>query len=104
MDSVSAHQKGMPMASHRRNQWVAHCIVGLADSARFSDNRLAAACFAEALAVAAGSAALLAVAGPILVAALLIAVKFLDSSRPPIAGFPLPGCDKPARCARETPA
>ena len=56
MDSVSAHQKGMPMASHHRNQRAGRCIVGLADSARFADNRLAA-CFAVALAVAAGSAA-----------------------------------------------
>ena len=53
---------------------MARCIVGLADSARYADNHLAAACFAVALAVAAGSAALLAVAGPIRCSAL-----FLDS-------------------------
>ena len=64
MDSVSAHQKGMPMASHHQNQLAARCIVGLADSARYADNRLAAACFAVALAVAAGSAALPVVAAP----------------------------------------
>ena len=64
MDSVSAHQKGMPMASHHRNQQVARCIVELADSARFADNRLAAACFAAELAVAADSAAWLAADGP----------------------------------------
>ena len=52
------------MASHHQNQLVARCVVGLADSARFADNRLAAACFAEALAVVAGSAAWLVVAGP----------------------------------------
>ena len=61
------------MASHHQNQLVARCIVGLADSARFADNRLAAACFAVvlagavavvALAVAAGSAALPVVAVP----------------------------------------
>ena len=83
MDSVSAHQKGMPMASHHRNQQAERCIVGLADSARFADSRLADACFAVvlagavavvALAVAAGSAALPVVAGPIRCSAL-----FLDS-------------------------
>ena len=56
MDSVSAHQKGMPMASHHQNQLVARCIVALADSERFADNHLvAAACSAVALAFAAGS-------------------------------------------------
>ena len=65
MDSVSAHQKGMPMASHHQNQLVARCIVALADSERFADNHLvAAACSAAALAVAADSAALLVEAGP----------------------------------------
>ena len=65
MDSVSAHQKGMPMASHHQNQLVARCIVALADSERFADNHLvAAACSAEALAVAADSAALLVAVGP----------------------------------------
>ena len=53
------------MASHHQNQLVARCIVALADSERFADNRLAAACFAVALAAAADSAALLVVAGPI---------------------------------------
>ena len=73
MDSVSAHQKGMPMASHHQNQLAARCIVVMADSARFADNRLAA-CFAVELAVAADSAAWLVVAGPTLHSAL-----FLDS-------------------------
>ena len=57
MDSVSAHQNGMPMASHHQNQLVARCIVALADSARYADNRLAAACFAAALVAAVDSAA-----------------------------------------------
>ena len=74
MDSVSAHQKGMPMASHHQNQLAARCIVAPADSARFADNRPAAACFVVALAVAAGSAALLVVADPIRRSA-----RFLDS-------------------------
>ena len=74
MDSVSAHQKGMPMASHHQNQLAARCIVAPADSARFADNRLAAACFADALAVAADSAAWLVEAGPI-----RRSVPFLDS-------------------------
>ena len=65
------------MASHHQNQLVARCIVGLADSARYADNRLAAACFAVvlavsvaavALAVAAGFAEWLVAAGPILLA------------------------------------
>ena len=64
MDSVSAHQKGMPTASHHQNQLVARCIVALADSARYAGNRLAAACFAVSLAAAAGSEALLVVADP----------------------------------------
>ena len=65
MDSVSAHQKGMPMASHHQNQLVARCIVALADSERFADNHLvAAACSAVALAFAADSAAWLVVADP----------------------------------------
>ena len=34
----------MPMASHQQNQLAARCIAELADSARFSDNRLAVAC------------------------------------------------------------
>lgn len=68
---------------------MARCIVGLADSERFADIHLAAACFAAALAdlaedcgilaVAADSDALLAVAGPIPVVALLVVAKFLDS-------------------------
>ena len=62
------------MASHHQNQLVARCIVALADSERFADNRLAAACFADALAVAAGSVALPVVAGPTRRSAL-----FLDS-------------------------
>ena len=72
------------MASHHQNQLVARCIVVLADSARFADNRLAAAYFAVALAdlaedcgilaVAAGSAALPVVAVPI-----RRSVQFLDS-------------------------
>ena len=75
MDSVSAHQKGMPMASHHQNQLVARCIVALADSERFADNHLvAAACSAVALAFAAGSAAWLVVVGPTRHSAL-----FLDS-------------------------
>ena len=82
MDSVSAHQKGMPMASHHRNQRAERCIVGLADSVRFADSRLADACFAAvlvvaaaaALAVAAGSEALPVVAVPI-----RRSERFLDS-------------------------
>ena len=62
------------MANHHQNQLAARCIVGLADSARYADNRLAAACFAEALAVAAGFVAWLVVADPIRRSAL-----FLDS-------------------------
>ena len=52
------------MANHHQNQLAARCIVGLADSARYADNRLAAACFAEALAVAADSVAWLVEVGP----------------------------------------
>ena len=63
------------MASHHQNQLAARCIVGLADSARFADNRLVAAAYsAVALAVAADSAALLAVVGPTRSSA-----RFLDS-------------------------
>ena len=61
---------------------------------------LAGAVAVVALAVAAGSAAWLVVAGPTLVAALLVVVKFLDSSHPPIAGFPSPSCGRFARYAR----
>lgn len=65
---------------------------------------LAGAVAAVALAVAAGSVAWLVVAGPILVAALLVAVKFLDSWLLPSAGFPSPSCDMSARYALAIPA
>ena len=74
---------------------MARCIVGLADSARYADNRLAAACFAAALDVAAGS-----VAWPVVAVPIRYSARLLDSSRLPSAGFPLLGYGMFARCAR----
>jgi len=51
----------MPMASHQQNQLAARCIAELADSARFSDNRLAVACSDVTPAVAAAALERLAV-------------------------------------------
>ena len=67
----------------------AYSAVGPADAA-----------VAVALAVAAGSVAWLVVAGPILVAALLVVAQSLGSLLPPSAGFPLLGYGMFARYAR----
>ena len=93
----------MQRARHHRNPSADSRIAAEA-AAACSAVVLAGAVAVVALAVAADSAAWLVVAGPIPVVALLVVVRFLDSSHPPSADFPSLSCDMFARYARAIPA